>query len=304
MNNIIDYVFNDAITNHGRYIINIDHDTINVTNIINNLNPNNNTGDKNNNENNTELNIVESNVIDNIIEALNTDNTQISIEKYIQQLSNKSKSLNSLNYSNIDIASKISDILINICQKIIVLTNDYQKDLEIITNKLQNIYYRNRNAKLAWIHKLAHYLVEKVSFKCGDDILDNHISDWYETNSQISLNNSELDGYMKMIGHRNDLINFNETPKSSYIITLPLIFYFNKFIASSLPLNASLHTKYQLIIKLRSLDDVTYKQEFSDFIDPDIIISQQTQPFVPKIKKPMLCVNIFFRRGRKKIIYH
>nr|WBF70818.1 hypothetical protein [Megavirus caiporensis] len=302
MNNIIDYVFNDAITNHNRYIVDIDHDTINnITSIINNSNSKN----KNNiigGENNTELNIVKSDIIGNIIEALNTDKTQISIEKYIQQLSNKSNLSDSLNYSNVDVVSKISDILINICQKIIVLTDDYQKDLEIITNKLQNIYYRNRNAKLAWIHKLAHYLVENVSFKCGDDILDNHISDWYETNSQISLTDSELDGYMKMIGHRSDLINFNETSKSSYIITLPLIFYFNKFIASSLPLNASLHTKYQLIIKLRSIDDVTYKQEFSDFIDPDMMIDQQTQPFIPKIKKAyVICEYIFLGEEERKL---
>ncbi len=45
--------------------------------------------------------------------------------------------------------------------------------------------YRSVFARTAWIHKLAHYAVEKISVRFGDDVYDTHISDWYETYHQI-----------------------------------------------------------------------------------------------------------------------
>ncbi|AGF85378.1 hypothetical protein QJ854_gp404 [Moumouvirus goulette] len=288
LSNLLDFIFDDTITNHQRYPITINKD--NPFSIAKEINKNistKNTSDKTcNNEK-----------ILNIIEALKTDIQQISIEKYIQELSQDNVSIN---LENVNKKTDIFNILFEACQKIIIIINEYKNNLNNLKNKISTIFYRNKRAKTAWIRKLAHYLVEEVSIKCGDQLLDCHISDWFEVYNDISQNKNHRSAYMKMIGHCDDLIEYNENLKKSQIIALPLIFYFNKNIASSLPLNASINIKYQLNLRLRSLNDVVYKEEFSDFIDPNNI--SQSRGYIPHIKKAyLMCEYLYLGNEERKI---
>ncbi|AGC01911.1 capsid protein [Acanthamoeba polyphaga moumouvirus] len=284
--NVLDYIFDDTLTNHQRYLININnyHEMVNEINKI--ILTKNNNNDNNNNEK-----------ILNIIEALKTDTQQISIEKYIQELSQDNVTLN---LENINKKNNIHNILLETCQKIIIIINEYKNNLNILKNKITSILYRNKRAKTAWIRKLAHYLVKEVSIKCGDQLLDCHISDWFEVYNNISQSENHKDAYMKMIGHRDNLIEFNENVKESHLIVLPLIFYFNRNVASSLPLNASINVKYQLNLYLRDLNDVVYKEEFSDFVDPHNF--NQTNGYKPHIKKAyLMCEYIYLSNEERKI---
>lgn len=184
----------------------------------------------------------------------------------------------------------------DIIQKRIILINKMKQEISIIKNKLETIMYRNKRAKTAWIRKLGHFLVKEVTITAGNVIIDKHISNWLEIYHQISKKASAEDGYLKMIGHRQDLIIFNDSIKKSYQIIIPFIFYFNKYLQTVLPLNASAHTEYEITVQLRDLADVTYKEEFSDFVNSNMELVK------PAISKANLMVEyIYLAEDERKI---
>lgn len=170
-------------------------------------------------------------------------------------------------FMNLDERTKILNFMKDSAKNGIVVINKYKKEIDMVKDQIYNILYRNKKAKTAWIRKLAHFIIEDATFKCGDQIVNHHISDWFEIYHEISKNASLERLYHKMIGHRDDLIIFDDKIKKSYTITMPLIFYFNRSVALSIPLNASTNTKYEITIRLRKLSDMTYKEQFSKFIN-------------------------------------
>lgn len=146
-------------------------------------------------------------------------------------------------------------------------TQTYIQQLKTLEHKLACILYRNHDAPLAWVRKLAHYLVEEVRFQRGDDAPETHSSDWFESYYNLAITIGIDEGYLKMIGHRPKLTTYSTSPKPTTTIALPLIFYFNRHAALSLPLISSTHTNYQLSIKLRALNEIVFKAEFSSYTD-------------------------------------
>lgn len=144
--------------------------------------------------------------------------------------------------------------------EIMIIDKDIE-ELINLKNKLSIILYRNKKAKTAWIRKLGHYLVKDIILKMDNKVIDHHTSDWLEIYHEISKTKSQDYGYNKMIGNVDELTVFNDKTKKLYTLTIPLIFYFNKNIGLSLPLMNNI--KYTINIKLRSLEDVMYKEEFS-----------------------------------------
>ena len=198
--------------------------------------------------------------------------------------------------------NKIIELSKDVAQKGIVVTNQQQSEILNLKRKIQNVMYRNKAAKCAWIRKLGHFVIKEVTVKFSDQICDCHISDWFETSHEISKNAGTVSGYNKMICHREDLIVFNDKIKKSYTVTIPLIFYFNKHIASSLPLSASINTRYDINIQLRSLSEVTYREEFSDFIDPNNANLPYIS-YIPTIKNPHLMVDYIYLSNEERKIF-
>lgn len=159
---------------------------------------------------------------------------------------------------------KAIDLSKDIAERGIYMANQYKTDIVRIKAIITDIMYRNKTAKTAWIRKLGHFIIESATFRSSNQT-NEHISDWFEILNEVSGNIGTSSAYNKMIGHREDLIVFDNAEKKSYSIVVPLVFYFNKNVALSIPLNASSHTLYEINIKLRPLADVCYKEEFSEF---------------------------------------
>lgn len=191
----------------------------------------------------------------------------------------------------------IRELTEDVIQRRILWTNKLEEELKAIHDKLATIMYRNKRAKTAWVRKLAHFLVKEVAVFAEDIPIDKHISDWFEAYHQISKDSGGESGYLKMIGHREDLIIFDDKPKKSYQIVMPFIFYFNKYVSASLPLNASINTKYQITVKLRDLEDVAYKEEFSEFVDSGM------NPISPKLSNPQLMVEYIYLSNEERKIF-
>lgn len=166
-----------------------------------------------------------------------------------------------------------------------------------LRTQLANILYRNKRAKTAWIHKLAHYMIEEVSIVMDDQEVDKHDSDWLETFHEYSKQDGTEEGYLKMIGHREDLIIYDDKLKNSYTIVLPFVFYHCRNPVLMIPLTASLNTKYEFNVKIRQLADLTYKEQFASFIDPtmyDDLTNINIKPYTPTLSNTyLMCEYIY-----------
>lgn len=235
--------------------------------------------EKNNNiiiENNKIEQILnnDSNRIRNIISALN-NSTNSSKNQMINNLvrtitNNSNTTAQNYKINFLGERNHIIDFVKDVAKKEIVILEKCSKELMNMRERIADVLQRGKFARTAWVRKLAHFMIEKIYIRFGDDICDYQISDWFETYHQISKHDDQEVAYNKMIGNTDDLILFDNRIKKSCTLALPLIFYFNKHAASSIPINASINTKYDITVQLRKFEDLAYKEEFSDFIDPKL----------------------------------
>ena len=194
----------------------------------------------------------------------------------------------------------------DVCCRGIVLIQTQRKEIIGLQNSLCNIFYRNKRAKMAWIKKLAHFLIKEITIRNDDQILDAHPSDWLEIFHEISKADGSDYGYNKMIGNREDLIIYDDQLKNAYNIILPFVFYCNRNIMSALPLNASINTTYVITITLRKLDEVTYKEQYSEFIDPTLynhLDNPDVKPFIPSICNSQLITEYIYLTTEERKIF-
>ena len=235
--------------------------------------------------------------INKIIGALSQST---DLKSFAQNVSN-AKFQNSVSNSclnKISNKSSIIDLHKEIAKKGVLLLIQQKNELNNFKNQLANILYRNKNAKCAWIKKLGHFLVKKVKIKCDDQIVDAHISDWFEVLHEVSVTNGKIDAYNKMVGNVTDLTTFDSSPKKSYTLAIPLVFYFNRYVSSSIPINSSINAQYEISVELRGIDEVSYKEQFSDFVDPTTL-----KKIIPKIKNAHLMAEYFYLSSEERRIF-
>ena len=201
------------------------------------------------------------------------------------------------------IKNDVLEVIKDVVRKNIVILDKQKNELMVVKSKIATVMYRNTDAKFAWVRKLAHFLVEEVSLRCGDIVVDRHVSDWLEVYHEISKEVGLEYGYNKMVGNREDLVVYDDKVKNCYKIVLPLIFYCNKHVFSSLPMCASINTKYDITVKFRSLTDVTYKDEFSTFVDLCNLDSSLRENYKPTIENAELMVEYIFLAGDERRIF-
>jgi hypothetical protein len=181
--------------------------------------------------------------------------------------------------------------------------NNLERDLDElmeIQEEIVVISCRNKKASCAWVRKLAHYLIKEVSFYANDQLMDTQYSDWFEAHHEITKEIGKENGYLKMIGNREDLIVFDDQVKNAYTIYFPLIFYFNNHVSYSLPMISSLNVVYQLTFKLRSFEEVVYKEKYSSFINPDDPVLCNPECFRPHLQNAHLMVEYIYLSGDER----
>ncbi|MEM3061936.1 MAG: major capsid protein [Nitrososphaerota archaeon] len=186
----------------------------------------------------------------------------------------------------------------DVARRGIVLLEQERREILHFRDQVCHILYRNRQAKCAWVRKLGHFLVEEAKVMCGDELLDRYISDWIEVFCEMNGALGKNDGYNKMIGHRDDLISFDEKMKKSYTLVIPFVFYFNQHPSLSIPLNASINVQHRIIVRLRKLEEVAYKEPFSEFVEPETL-----SPVEPRIKDAYLMAEYIYLSKEERSIF-
>lgn len=108
--------------------------------------------------------------------------------------------------------------------------------------------------KFAWVRKLGYALLKKVEIEIGGVVIDRHYNHWLNVWNQLTDNN-----YDAILGDVKELTEFNSKDKPSYVLYVPLQFWFNKFIGLALPLIAIQYHDVYINIELEDREKLLVK---------------------------------------------
>jgi hypothetical protein len=155
-----------------------------------------------------------------------------------------------------------------------ILKASLQESTSKINTNLQNllelrstvatILTRSPKPKTAWVHRLAHFLIDEITI---ENISSTLTSASLESNYQLNIGVDQRQAYHEMIGEIPELTTFNAETKPKTRIYLPLIFYFNTQPGAAIPLVSLQNTSIRLNIKFRDIEQITYVDEFAKFVE-------------------------------------
>lgn len=131
---------------------------------------------------------------------------------------------------------------------------------------LENSLKAGQPANFAWVQKLGHYMIDYITVKIGDQLIDKHYGEWLEIWHQMTRRDQKERGYKILIGDVPELTTFNTQVKPSYELLIPLKFWFCKEVGGSIPLIALQNTFVEIAVKLKELSEISYVDPFTVFL--------------------------------------
>lgn len=123
-------------------------------------------------------------------------------------------------------------------------------------------------AKFAWVEKLGFAMIDRVDINIGGERIDRHYGDWlniwYELTSSVEQDNL----YNKLLGNVKELTTFDRNSKPSYVMTIPLNFWFCRKMGLAFPLISLQYNPVSITIKLKDIDECAYLEELPQ-VDSD-----------------------------------
>lgn len=185
---------------------------------------------------------------------------------YLQYKSKYSKILNLIGITNIITFQNINNYyysLLNeintILDKLNVFSNyngliNYSK----LEDDIRNLWKKQDKTFIncSWIKEIGHYLVEKMDFYIGDQLIDSINGEFLHILYQLEQSEEQIKGYDYMIGNIPELYNLDNSIKQPHQLYVPINFFFNKHFASSLPLLCLLNQNAKINIRIRNLNDL------------------------------------------------
>ena len=130
-------------------------------------------------------------------------------------------------------------------------------------NQVQN---RGQYGRFAWVKRLGSSLINAISLEINDQQIDKLYGDWINIRNELSVPVGQIRGLKHMGGDIPELTGFNTNPKPPIRLYVPIPFWFCNYPGGNLPLVALNHSDLYLKMSLRSLSDVSYRDEFTYFI--------------------------------------
>jgi hypothetical protein len=122
------------------------------------------------------------------------------------------------------------------------------------------------NLKFAWNNNIGHNIIEYADATLGGEQIDRHYGNFFQVNYDLTKTYYMQPVYNQLIGNLEQLTIYNEIPKPSYFITIPLQFWFNRNIGSSFPLVATEYSDLAIKVKLRDIGQCAYIEQIQDQI--------------------------------------
>lgn len=152
-----------------------------------------------------------------------------------------------------------------------IKTQKYFFDITIVNSEALTDA-QNPNIKFAWVDRIGHAIMESIEVKIGGHKIDKHYGDWINIWYELTGNHSMEKVYFRLIGNVPELTTFDRSIKPSYLLRVPLQFWFCRFSGLSLPLVALEYHNVSIHIKFRKFEELCYIENKKLSTDPDINI--------------------------------
>lgn len=159
---------------------------------------------------------------------------------------------------------------------------DLVKDVYFVFT-LPDIYSGAAVDKFRWIRRIGEYIIKEIKIRIGVHDIDTQYGEWLNIWREMTLPESQKDGYNKMIGNLVEMYDPEKIPNISAYpeatasvpsihgrkIYVPLNFWFNQSYGNALPLIAMQYdSEPEIIITLRELSHLYNVVSGSDVIRP------------------------------------
>ena len=172
--------------------------------------------------------------------------------------------------SSVDISNDLQKLLDNYMMQIRIIKTELVNQLNYFDanhNKIQR-----QNINFAWVDYLGHQIINRMEIEIGGKVID--YTDPVREHIHFQLTNKILHDltYNKLIGNINELTNYDSNTKPSYILYIPLHFWFNSFSGLALPLIYLRYHDVKINIKLNDLINCCYYEKLNpDYMLEDLI---------------------------------
>jgi hypothetical protein len=118
--------------------------------------------------------------------------------------------------------------------------------------------------KFSWVEKIGIALINFIEIEIGGNFVDRHYGDWINIWNELTISMGIKNGYNKMIGNIEELSSQSQS-KISYILYIPLSFWFCLDSGLALPLVSLLNNDVKIHVEFNDIDKC-YKISPSYFI--------------------------------------
>jgi hypothetical protein len=136
------------------------------------------------------------------------------------------------------------------------------------TERKINKFLTVKTPSFAWAKYIGQYLIEKITFDIGGQIIESHDSQWLRYFSQLFGLEDTHPQYKTMVGNIPELYTYDGKNKRAMKLYVPLHFPMCNYDAEALPLVAMRFTTANINIKMRTLDEVAKWDKDGIFIRP------------------------------------
>jgi len=159
------------------------------------------------------------------------------------------------------VISDLQFLLDNYCLQLQIIKQNIYEML-LFYNKIDNIMNR-QNIDFAWVEFLGHQIIEKIEVEIGGKMID--FTDAVRLNIGYQLFNKILHDttYSKLVGNVSELTIFDSSVKPSYIMYVPLDFWFCKYSGLSLPMIYLRFHDVKINIKISDLVNCCYYEQLN-----------------------------------------
>jgi len=116
----------------------------------------------------------------------------------------------------------------------------------------------DENIKFAWVKRLGHAIIEEIEVRIGGHKVDRHYGDWLNIWYELSGNRQMEQIYMKLIGDVPQLTTFDRNVKPSYLMKIPLQFWFCRYSSLALPIVSLEYHNVTFHVKFRKFEELCY----------------------------------------------
>jgi hypothetical protein len=172
-------------------------------------------------------------------------------------------------YYNLYIKSSTTTIV----NDMTTLLNNYILLLNIVKNKmntqlqfLKKIYDTTirSNINFSWVEFIGHQIINKVEIEFGGKVIDFTDAVRMNINYQLTNNIGHDETYNKIIGNVPELTTYNSETKQSYVLYIPIDFWFSKYSGLSIPLIYLRFHDVKINVQLNDLVNCCYYEQLKD----------------------------------------